>query len=65
LVIDPAWGHLLGALTFSHGSRDRFFVDIEPDVDFSFSDMVCLLLRLFHSGDPKRVFRPIQSRSCG
>ena len=32
----------------------RFFVDIEPDVDFSFVHMVCLLVRLFHFGDSER-----------
>ena len=39
-----------------YGRSDRFFVDIEPDVDFSFVHMVCWSVRLFHSGDSERVF---------
>jgi hypothetical protein len=54
VVGDPSrLAHLPGAPTFSHGSSGRFFVDIEPDVDFNFVHMVSLLVRLFHSGDPE------------
>lgn len=38
-----------------HSRSDRFFVDIEPDVDFSFVYMVCLIVGLFHPSDPERV----------
>jgi len=35
-----------GAPSFGHGRCDRFFVDIEPDVEFSFVHMVCLFVRV-------------------
>ena len=38
--------HLPGTPSLSHGRGDRFFVDIEPDVDFSFVHMVCLSVRV-------------------
>ena len=51
----PRLAHFTGAPPFGHGCGDRFFVDIEPDVDFSFVHMVCLSVRLFHCGDSERV----------
>jgi hypothetical protein len=45
LGIVPAWDFPVAA-SFGHGRGDCFFVDIEPDVEFSFVHMVCLFLRV-------------------
>ena len=51
----PRLADFPGTPSFGHGGGDRFFVDIEPDVYFSFVHMVCLFVRLFHFGDSERV----------
>lgn len=42
----PRLADFPGAPSLGRGRGDRFFVDIEPDVDFSFVHMVCLSVRV-------------------
>jgi len=42
----PCLADLTAAPPFGHGGGDRFFVDIKPDVEFSFGYMVCLFVRV-------------------
>jgi len=53
-VIVPACRITRCAPAFGDGGGDRFFVDIEADVEFSFIHMVCLFVRV-SLVDPERI----------